>query len=103
MGIGSDRDKKKLHKRDSKADCVIAQEIYDKIAGGRALDYDLDLFDDDFGYISAMDFRNGILVLCHSKLCLSYFFFKYPINLILIWEEAAHNLYLITVNWILSF
>ena len=69
MGIGNNRDQIKFHKRDWKSDCVIAQEIYDRIAGGRAFDYDLDLdlFDDDFGYISAMDFCNGKLVLCHSK------------------------------------
>lgn len=67
MGIGSCRDQKQYHKRDWKQDCVTAQGLYSKIDGRKALDYVLDLFNDNYGYISAMDYCNGKLVLCHSS------------------------------------
>lgn len=67
MGIGSGKDQKEFHKRNWKEDCVTAQGLHTQIEERKALDYDLDLFNDNYGYISAIDFCNGKLVLCHSK------------------------------------
>lgn len=72
LGVGSSRDQKEFNKRDWKMDCVTAEGLYRKIAGRKVLEYDLDLFNDlslfndSHGYISAMDYCNGNLVICHS-------------------------------------
>lgn len=72
MGIGSGKEQKEFRKRNWKEDCVTAQGLHMKIEGRKALDYDLDLFNDNYGYISALDFCNGKLVLCHSKCSKSF-------------------------------
>lgn len=66
MGVGSSGDQKEYHKRDWKEDCITAQGLYHKIDERKALDYDLDVFNDSLitGYISALDYCNGKLVIC---------------------------------------
>lgn len=66
MGIGSSRDQKEFKKRDWKEDCVTAQGLHAKIEERKAVDYNLDLQNETYGYIQAMDYCDGKLVLCHS-------------------------------------